>query len=139
MSEENKELVRRYMQEVDKADPQVMSRYFAPDYVEHNPIPGAPTPDLKGQTFAFELALKAFPSYRHTVDDLIADGDKVVARITGYGRHEGEFLGIPATHKDIEVKGIAIWRIADGKIIEHWNEVDKLGLMQQLGVVPPMG
>ena len=73
---------------------------------------------------------------RHVVEDLIAEGDKVVGRITAYGTHTGELFGVPATGREIRVSGIAIWRISDGKIVEHWHETDGLGLMQQLGVVP---
>lgn len=73
------------------------------------------------------------PGY-HIVEDLIAEGDKVAGRITAYGKHEGDLFGIPATGKEIWVTGMAIWRIADGKIVEHWHETDQLGLLQQLGV-----
>jgi len=78
----------------------------------------------------------ATPGY-HTVDDLIAEGDKVAGRITGYGTHEGELLGTPPTRKQIRMSGIVIWRIKNGKIVEHWAQNDTLGLMQQLGVFPP--
>ncbi|HEX9567041.1 MAG TPA: ester cyclase, partial [Thermoplasmata archaeon] len=71
------------------------------------------------------------------VDELIAEGDKVVARITGYGTHEADFLGIPRTGKEIKMSGIVIWRIRAGKIVEHWAQNDTLGLMQQLGVSRP--
>lgn len=74
------------------------------------------------------------PGY-HVIDDLIAEEDQVVGRITAYGTHTGELFGIPATGKEIRVGGIAIWRIREGKILEHWHETDQLGLMVQLGVV----
>lgn len=77
------------------------------------------------------------PGY-HIVEDLIAEGDKVAGRITTYGKHEGDLFGIPATGKEIQVTGMAIWRIADGKIVEHWHETDQLGLLQQLGVIPAL-
>jgi predicted ester cyclase len=70
------------------------------------------------------------------VEDLVAEEDKVVGRITAYGKHEGELFGIPATGKDIRVTGIAIWRIRNGRIVEHWHETDQMGLMHQLGVIP---
>jgi steroid delta-isomerase-like uncharacterized protein len=76
----------------------------------------------------------ATPGY-HVVEDLIAEGDKVVARITAHGTHEGELFGIPATGKTMRMSAIGMWRIADGKIVEHWYEADNLGMMQQLGVV----
>jgi len=81
---------------------------------------------------------RAPPGY-HVVEDLVAEGDKVAGRVTAYGKHEGELFGIPRTGKDIRVSGIAIWRIEDGKIVEHWHETNQLGLMQQLGVIPSPG
>ena len=78
------------------------------------------------------------PGY-HVVEDLVAEGDKVVGRITAYGTHKGMLFGIPATGKDIRVTGIAIWRLADGQIVEHCHQTDGLALMQQLGVIPPPG
>ncbi len=92
-------------------------------------------PTRDGGKEALRLFLRATPGY-HTVDDLIAERDKVVARITGYGTHEAELLGIPATHKAITMSGIVIWRLAGGKIVEHWAQVDLFSLLQQLGVVP---
>jgi len=78
------------------------------------------------------------PGY-HTVDVLIAEGDKVAGRITGYGTHEGDLLGIPRTGKKIRMSGMVIWRIKRGKIVETWGVNDTLSLLQQLGVLPPMG
>jgi predicted ester cyclase len=76
-----------------------------------------------------------FPDWKVTVDDIIAEGDKVVARATGQGTHLGEYMGIPPTGKRIKVSWIAIYRIADGKLAEHWQQIDELGLRQQLGAV----
>src|SRR2546427_534307 len=78
------------------------------------------------------------PGY-HTVDVLLAEGDMVAGKVTGYGTHEGELLGIPRTGKKIQMSGIVIWRIRNGKIIEHWGQNDTLGLLQQLGALPPPG
>ena len=112
-----------------------MDEFVAPDFVSHDPLPGV-SGDLKGLKQAFMLFKAATPGY-HTVDELIAEGDKVVARITGYGTHDGDFLGIPRTGKEIRMSGIVIWRIRRGKIVEHWAQNDTLGLLQQLGVSPP--
>ena len=81
----------------------------------------------------------AFPDLQVTVDDLIAEGDKVVARITAKGTHKGEFMGTPATNKQISMQEIHICRIAGGKIVEHWGLEDSLGMMQQLGMIPETG
>ena len=77
-----------------------------------------------------------FPDIDVSVDDLIAEGDRVVIRWTGTGTHSGEFMGVPATGVKISVTGIAIDRIEGGKIVEHWEQFDTLGMMQQLGAIP---
>jgi steroid delta-isomerase-like uncharacterized protein len=77
----------------------------------------------------------AFPDFRAVIHDLIAEDDKVVTRKTFDGTHEGELLGIPPTGKEVTIELIDILRVADGKITDHWNVVDQLGLMQQLGVI----
>jgi len=133
-AEENKALIRRYMEAVDTGDVNCLDGFFAPDFVAHKPFPGM-LPGLEGAKQIFRLFLQA-TSGCHTVDDLIAECDKVAARITGYGTHEGELLGIPATHKEIKQSGIVIWRLAGGKIVEHWAQVDMLGLLQQPGALP---
>jgi predicted ester cyclase len=137
-TEENKALIRRYFAAIDRAcargDADVVDEFLAPDFVEHNPFPGLPTTRDHWKQ-AFRAFVAGAPGY-HVIEDLIAEGDKVVGRVTAYGKHEGELFGIPRTGKDIRVTGIAVWRIADGKITEHWHETDGLGLMQQLGVIP---
>jgi steroid delta-isomerase-like uncharacterized protein len=82
--------------------------------------------------------LNAFPDVKATVEDLMADGDKVVARVSYRGTHQGAFRGIPPTGKQIAVTGINIFRIANGKLVEHWGLTDRLAVLQQLGVVPPL-
>lgn len=85
------------------------------------------------------LFRKAFPGLTARADDVIVEGDKVVERFTGSGTHRGEFFGIPPTGKRFTVTGINIFRIENGKIVEHWGNEDALGMMQQLGVIPSMG
>jgi steroid delta-isomerase-like uncharacterized protein len=80
-----------------------------------------------------------FPDLSLVADDIIVEGDKAVKRWTVRGTHKGEWLGIPATGKEIAMTGTNVFRIADGKIVECWAQGDALGLMQQLGVIPPMG
>ena len=136
MTEEaNKALIRHYFEAIDNGDADVLERYLARDFVTHSPFPGV-SPDFAGAKQMFMVFKTATPGY-HTVDDVIAEGDKVAARITGYGTHEGDLLGIPATKKEIKMSGIVIWRIRHGKIVEHWAQNDMMGLMQQLGVFPP--
>jgi predicted ester cyclase len=88
---------------------------------------------------AFEYALKAFSDFHHEVVAQYAEGDTVVTRIVGRGRHTGELLGVPATNKEVSMEGIAIHRIADGKVVEHWAQVDAASLLMQIGAIPPPG
>jgi steroid delta-isomerase-like uncharacterized protein len=81
----------------------------------------------------------AFPDNHTSIDDVVAEGDKVVVRFTNRGTHQGEGMGIPPTGKRVVYTGIDIFRIEDGRIVERWGEVDGLGLGQQLGTVPPIG
>ena len=136
--EESKNLIRRLYEEVDKGNLSAMDEFFAPNLVDHNPppIPGL-VPGLKGIKQAFNMFLTAHADGAHTIEDMIAEGDKVVVRITGHGTHTGEFLGSPPTGKQLTMTGIAIYRIAGGKIVERWAEHNLLGLMHQLGVIPP--
>ena len=81
----------------------------------------------------------AVPDARYTVEDMIAEGDRVVSRFTMTGTQTGEMQGIPPTGKQCKVAGIDIFRVVDGKIVEHWDAVDQLGMLQQLGVIPAPG
>lgn len=83
-----------------------------------------------------ELFEAAFPNYELIADDIVAEADKVAVRATFRGTHKGEFFGIPATGKEVSVSLMLIYRIAGGKIVEHWVNADQLSLMQQLGAIP---
>ena len=139
MTEEgNVALVRRPYDEVDKGNIEVLDELVSPTYVDHNPLPAPGLPSgLAGLKAAFEMFTAAFADSRHVVEDMIAADDKVVVRVTGTGTHSGAFLGVPPTGKSVRMTGIAIYRIADAKIVEKWGEQDRLGIMQQLGVIPP--
>ena len=138
-AKENEALIRRYFEAIDRPDatPDILDEFLDPDIVTHNPPPGV-TPNLEGLKKQFVVFQKSTPGY-HTVDDLIAEGDKVAARITGYGTHEGELFGIPRTGKEIRLSGIVVWRIKRGKIVEHWAQNDTLDLLHQVGALPPIG
>jgi steroid delta-isomerase-like uncharacterized protein len=139
MSEENKALMRRELEEVwNKHNPDAIDEIYAPDFVHHNAPPGTPN-DLAGHKALVAMYLGAFPDLKTTIDILVAEGDIVVERSTGTGTHTGELMGIPATGKRMTVTTIAIARIAGGKIAELWSEVDAMGMMQQLGVIPAPG
>jgi steroid delta-isomerase-like uncharacterized protein len=137
-TEENKELVRRYQEAYNTNNMDVLDEILAPDLISHSLMPGLP-PGRESLRQLQQLTLAAFPDFHTTIEDLIAEGDKVVARCTTRGTHKGEFLGTPPSGKPFTFTWISIFRIADGKIVEHWGEEDALGWLQQLGAIPPMG
>ena len=134
--EQNKAVVRRLYQALadgPQAMEAVRAEVFAPNAVSH----------FSGQTLDYAahaqfdaMVAAAFPDRRYTVEDLLAEGDKVVVRFTTGGTHLGEFQGIPPTGKSGFVTGITICRVESGKIVEQWVEFDQLGLLQELGIIP---
>ena len=137
--QENKHVARRILEEVvDGANLDIAEDLIAPDYLEHRARPGAP-PGLEGFKQWVRTAHAAFPDWRHSIDDVIAEGDKVMIRNTVYGTHRGEFMGIAPTGKQVQQAGIDVMRIVDGRMVEHWGEYDWLGLLQQLGALPLIG
>jgi steroid delta-isomerase-like uncharacterized protein len=116
----------------------VFGEVFAPDYVDHNPAPGQ-TPDREGFRQLAAAFRAALPDMHSTVDDLVAEGDQVAWRYTLRATHLGPLLGIPATGKHVTLTGISIDRFAGGQIVERWSQLDTLGLMRQLGVIPTQG
>jgi steroid delta-isomerase-like uncharacterized protein len=133
-TEQNRAVARRFVDDVlnKEADPDPL---FAETLVFH--FPGAPAPlDRQGWKQSYAPFTAAFPDVHTTIDDMIAEGDQVVARLTTRGTHRGTFQGIPATGRQVAFPSIAIWRIVSGKIVEHWVILDTLGLLQQLGALP---
>ncbi len=136
MSEQNKKLMRRIFDEVwNQGNLETIDEIFSPDFVTHFLPPGTP-PGKDGIRQYISMYRAAFPDVHIDVEDQIAEGDKVVTRTTIRGTHKGTFMGIPATGKKIQVSAIIITRFEDGQNVESWVEQDRLGLMQQLGVVP---
>ena len=137
-TQENKELIRRYMRAIDdndSSDWSVIDEYVADDFVAHNPpLPGVSL-DRDGLKQAAEIFRNATPG-AHEIPIQVAEGDLVVSYVVGRGRHEGELLGIPATNKEIDTAGIAIHRVRDGKIVEYWSVVDVVNVLQQVGALP---
>ena len=137
MSEQNRELVRRLNEEYHNQNRihEVIQERFAPEFVNHSAPPGLP-PTREGNEM-FSMAFRqAFPDYRATVHDVIVEGDKVVTRKTFTGTHRGEWMGVPASGREVTFGAIDIVRVADGKIVEHWAEFDILTLLQQIGALP---
>lgn len=134
-TEDNKALFRRWFDEVvNKNEYAVVEELLAPGYRTH--MPGAPELDRDGHRGMVEQFAAAFPDWQERVEDIIADGDRVVGRMTAWGTHEGEFQGIAPTGKTVTITGIGIMRIEDGQIAESWWEFDAIGLMTQVGAIP---
>jgi steroid delta-isomerase-like uncharacterized protein len=137
--EENRHLIRRYMQAIDDnetGDWSVLDEYIAEDFVAHNPLYPGVSLDREGMKQGAEIFRVAAPGARHEIRRQVAEGDLVVSHIVGRGVHAGELLGIPATNKELETEGIAIHRIRDGKIVEYWAVTDVARVLQQLGTLP---
>jgi steroid delta-isomerase-like uncharacterized protein len=140
MSEQNKTNVRRLFDELwNKGNLKVADELIAPTYTHHD----ASTPDVgrgpESEKKRVTLYRTAFTDLRLTVEDMISEGETVVARWSCRGAHKGDLNGIAATGKQIAINGVSIVRFSGGKMIEGWINWDALGLMHQIGVVPPLG
>jgi steroid delta-isomerase-like uncharacterized protein len=133
----NKELVETFIQELfTKGDLGAVDRYLAPEFVNHDsPFPGAPD-GREGMRQAAVLYRAALPDWHSDLDRMIAEDDIVVERFTASGTHLGELMGVPGTGGTIVLRGINVFRIADGKIVERWGQLDQLGVLHQLGLAP---
>lgn len=137
-AETNKALVRREFEEMftQGGDLDTAAEFYAPDYVLHEPTSG----EVRGLDGAREFATtyrEAFPDLQTAIEDQVAEGDKVVSRFSGRGTHLGESEEFgPATGNRIEITGITIDRVVDGKIVEEWTNFDALSLLQQIGLIP---
>ncbi len=140
MSEANKAVVRRYREIYNTNQLDKLGEVLAADFTPHTLLPGLP-PGLDGIKMVHQGTLAAFPDLRVTTEDLIADGDKVVERWTQTQTHTGiAIFGAPANSgKKVRITGISIYRFKDGKIVEHWAEMDFMGVLQQLGALPGPG
>jgi steroid delta-isomerase-like uncharacterized protein len=135
-TEANREIIRRYYEDVLNGRKTVLLDELAvPDYEEHDPLPGQRT-GLNGLKDRVTMLLTGL-SPHFTIEEVIAEGQKVVVRWTNSGTHVGEFFGIPPTGKSFQFAGIDIHRLQDGKMAEHWHVVDVFAMLQQLGVLPP--
>jgi steroid delta-isomerase-like uncharacterized protein len=136
-TEDNKELTRRALEAANERNVSEYAQHFTPDSKFYGFAPQ--TLDLEGYKQALAQTFAAFPDWHLTIEDMIAEGDKVATRWTATGTHQGEFQGIPPTSKQFKYTGVTIGRFANGQVVELWNEFDRLGLLQQLGVIPSMG
>ena len=139
MSEANKARVRRFIEAiVTNRNLQGADELLAPTYIDHRIPPGIAATGEGFKQFAAALR-SAFPDLQTTVEDLVAEGDKVAARWSSRGTHQGQFMALAPTGRSFNITGTDIFRIEGGRIVEHWSEVDQLGLFQQLGVIPAPG
>jgi steroid delta-isomerase-like uncharacterized protein len=139
MSESNKNVVRRLFEEVwNKGNLQVTDDLFTPNYAHHD----TSTPDVgrgpDSEKKRATLYRTAFPDMRLTIEDLIAEGETVMARWSCKGTHKGDLSGIPPTGTQVSMTGVSVARFTNGKMSEGWVNWDALGLMQQLGAVPDL-
>ena len=139
-TEENKAIVRRVEAAWNDGNLDALDPLFAPNFAPASAVPGLP-PGLAGAKLAHQSSMQSFPDRQTMIEDLIAEGDKVVVRMRMTGTNLGgvPWFGLPANGKPIDVSWVSIYRLADGQIVDHWAVMDMLGLMQQLGVLPAPG
>ncbi len=132
--QENKTTARRLYELLNAGNIEAIGELVSADYNEHDPLPDQGT-GREGALDRFSMIVGALAP-RFTVEDVIAEGDRVAGRWTNAGTHVGEFAGIPPTAKTFTIKGIDIYRLAGGKLCEHWHVVDQLSMLGQLGLLP---
>ena len=139
-TEQNEALVRRMVEELfNRGNVSLADEFLAPDFIEREELPPGTPSGREGVIQMTAMLRSAFPDFKATIDDIIAQGDKVVIRQTWTGTHKGEFMGVPPTGRSVSIGVIDIIRVAGGKFAEHWGQMDSMGLMQQLGAIPAPG
>jgi steroid delta-isomerase-like uncharacterized protein len=136
-SEDNKALVRRAFEELNQGNLGEADEYFTPNFVYHD-VANPQVSNRQEYTQLLTGLMAALPG-QFTLEDLIAEGDKVVARYTLRSTHRGQWRGVPPTGKPVTITATSTYRFADGKIAEMWQNADTLSLLQQLGVIPAPG
>src|SRR5256885_9991697 len=137
--EENKRLYRRFVDEVINGGRlDAIDEIFSDGYVDHSAPPGSP-PGKAGVRMIPTMFRGAFPDLHFSIESLIGEGDVVASRVVGTGTHQGNFMGTPASGKHATWGSFGFFRVANGKIVEHWGMPDLLGLMQQIGAIPAPG
>ena len=139
MSEENKSVIRRWIEAYNQRDLEAEAAVLAPGYVAHVPAAPGPLEGLEAWRQFTAPFTEAFPDLRLTVEDIMSEGDMVAARVAFHGTHRGELQGIPPTGKKVAFSSMEFNRVVDGQVEEHWVEINLLGLVQQLGVTPIPG
>ena len=136
MSEQYKTAARNFIEKgLNQKEMTALDEYFSPRLTDHALPPGLPV-GLEGRKMFASALLAAFPDLRVEVEDLVAEEEKLVTRYSVRGTHKGDLMGIPPTGKEVSISGTAIDRFENGQSVEHWEIIDQLNLMQQLGIVP---
>lgn len=132
-TEENKALVRRYIETWNRGDLAGMAQFWSPHMVHHtrNGSHGFDSVNSIVSTF-----MQAFPDLQFVIEDLVAEGDRVASRMTAYATHTGEYMGVQPTGRRVSCTVFGVARVAGGKLVEHWGVTDELHLMQQIGLLP---
>jgi steroid delta-isomerase-like uncharacterized protein len=131
-----KEMAQRWYSEVmSEGKTEVIDELCAPNFLDHDPLPGT-TADLAGLKDFVAQIRAAFPDMQVTVEDMIAEGDRLAVRSTMHGTHEGDFMGIPGSGKKVEVSNYDFVRFENDQAAEHWGVIDSAALMEQLGMAP---
>lgn len=131
--EENKAIVLRWFAELDRGNLDIVDELIADRYVDHNPALPNLSSGREGVRQYVRILKAAFPDAAHTIDDVIAEGDRVMTRVTARGTFLGECIGYRPNGNVIEISGIAVHRIEDGRLVEHWAHADMTGFMHQIG------
>ncbi len=136
--EQDKALIRRFIEELfNQGNLAIVGEIVAPGFIEREQLPPGLPEGREGVKVLTGMLRNAFPDFKATIEDILAEGDKVVIRMTWSGTHTGgEFMGIPATGKKVSFGVIDIIRISGGKVVEHWGQMDSMLMMQQLGAIP---
>ena len=132
-AEENKALVRRWFEAIDRGDLDAIDELLDPDYIDYNPPLPTQAPGREGVRQSSLALDKAFEDVKHIIEDQIGEGDKVMTRVYVRATFVGAFMGFEPTGKVVEMRGIAVHRVANGRLVEHWAQADWAGLMQQVG------
>ena len=138
MSEENKAIVRRFVEEVQSQHKfDVLDELFASDSINRSEVAGVSLPPgVEGFKAFLGLMFAAFPDLRATIHNQVAEGDKVATHKTFRGTDQGELMGIAPTSKTIEIVGMDVIPVVEGRCTDHWGVFDQLGMLQQIGVIP---
>ena len=136
---EARDVVRRVEEAWAANDLGVIDHLVAEDLVSHDAFPGSP-PGREGAKAAHQMSMASFPDRTMTIDDIVGEGDRVAVRTTVRGTNTGglPWMGVPANGAKIEIEAISVYRVADGRVVEHWGQNDAMRLMSQLGVAPPV-